>query len=72
MENLFELRQETKQLFKRPIMVMGDSSSMSVQASAFHYCEPRRSGLDSYKSYEVSYPSQIIEQLRDYLKGGFS
>lgn len=63
-----EFIKETKQLFKRPIMVMGDSSSMSVQASAFHYCEPRRSGLDSYKSYEVSYPSQVIEQLKDYLE----
>lgn len=63
-----EFIQETKQLFKRPIMVMGDGSKISVQASAFHYCEPRRSGLDSYKSYEVSYPSQIIDQLRDYVE----
>lgn len=61
-----EFIQETKQLFKRPIMVMGDGTKMTVQASAFHYCEPRRSGLDSYKSYEVAYPSRIIDKLRDY------
>lgn len=57
---------ETKNGFKRPKIVMGDGVSMSVQASSFHYCEPRRSGLDSYESYEVGYPSEVIEQLRGY------
>ncbi len=57
---------ETRNWFKRPKMVMGDGVSMSVQASSFHYCEPRRSGLDSYESYEVGYPSEVIEQLRGY------
>lgn len=57
---------QTKDEFQRPRVVMGDGVSMSVQASAFHYCEPRRSGLDTYKSYEVGYPSKVIEQLREY------
>lgn len=59
---------DTKNGFKRPIVVMGDGVSMAIQASAFHYCEPRKSGLDSYTSYEVGYPSEVIEQLRDYVE----
>ncbi len=61
-----EFISETKNGFKRPKIVMEDGVSMSVQASSFHYCEPRRSGLDSYKSYEVRDPSEVIEQLRGY------
>ena len=57
---------QTKDGFKRPKVVMGDGVSMNVQASAFHYCEPRRSGLEAYESYEVGYPSEVIEQLREY------
>ena len=57
---------ETKDGFKRPKIVMGDGVSMSVQASAFHYCEPKKSGLQSYESYEVGAISEVIEQLRDY------
>lgn len=59
---------DTKNGFKRPTVVMGDGVSMSVQASAFHYCEPKKSGLDSYKTYEVGYPSEVIEQLREYVE----
>lgn len=57
---------QTKNGFKRPVLVMGDGTKMSVQASSFHYCEPRKDGLNRYASYEVGYPSEIIEQLRDY------
>ena len=59
---------QTKDGFKRPKVVMGDGVSMSVQASSFHYCEPRRSGLEAYESYEVAYPSEVIEQLREYVE----
>ena len=61
---------ETKDVFKRPMMVMGDGASMSVQASAFHYCEPRRSGLEKYTSYEVGCLSEIIEELKEYAEAG--
>lgn len=61
---------ETKDGFKRPIMVMGDGISMSVQASAFHYCEPRRSGLDKYTSYEIGSLSEIIDELKEYAEAG--
>lgn len=57
---------QTKDGLRRPALVMGDGTKMSVQASAYHYCEPRKSGLSSYDSYEVGYPSAIIEQLIEY------
>ena len=57
---------QTKDGIKRPAVVMSDGTKMSVQASSFHYCEPRKSGLKSYDSYEVGYPSAVIEQLREY------
>lgn len=63
-----EFISQTKDGFKRPRIVMEDGVSMSVQASAFHYCEPKRNGLESYESYEVSCPSEVIEELRDYVE----
>lgn len=61
---------ETKDGFKRLMMVMGDGVSMSVQASAFHYCEPRRSGLETYTSYEIGSLSEIIDELKEYAEAG--
>mgnify|MGYP004604404563 FL=1 len=57
---------QTKDSMKRPVLVMSDGTKMSVQASAFHYCEPRKNGLKDYESFEVNYLNTIIEQLRDY------
>lgn len=34
-----------------------DGFSMSVQASAGHYCEPRITGLGFYNSYEIGFAS---------------
>ena len=62
--NVFIAR--TKGGFRRPQLVMSDGTTMSVQASAYHYCQPRRDGLDSYDSYEIGYPSAVLEQLREY------
>lgn len=59
---------DTKNSFKRPIIVMSDGVSMTVQASEFHYCEPRKNGLETYISYEVEYPSEVIEQLKKYVE----
>lgn len=65
-----EFISQTKDGFKRPRVVMRDGVSLNVQASSFHYCEPRRSGLDTYDSYEVGYPSEIIEELKEYAEIG--
>lgn len=34
-----------------------DGLIMSVQASANHYCSPRKTGLGFYNTYEVGFPS---------------
>lgn len=47
-----------------------DGSSMSVQASDFHYCEPRRSGLKTYTSYEIGCLSEILDELKEYAEAG--
>ena len=49
----------------RPALVMRDGERMSVQASEFHYCIPRVSGLDKYEYYEVGFPSTLFEELED-------
>lgn len=59
---------DTKNEFKKPRIVMADGVSMSVQASAFVYCEPRRSGLETYSSYEVGYPSEVIKEICEYVE----
>lgn len=56
----------TCKLWKRPRVTLKDGVSMSIQASGFHYSEPRKSGLSKYESYEVGYPSDVIEQLIPY------
>ena len=35
-----------------------DGFTMSVQASAFHYCAPRITGLGFYDKYEIGFPSE--------------
>lgn len=59
---------ETKNQFKKPRMVLADGVSLSVQASAFVYCQPQRSGLEAYDSYEVGFPSEVIEELCEYVE----
>ena len=66
--SLEEFITQTKNEFIRPKIVLGDGISMNIQASAYHYCEPRKSGLDIYDSYELGYPSEVIEQLRKYVQ----
>ena len=57
---------QTRNGFRRPHMILNDGVRMSVQASAFHYCSPRKSCLSNYKEFEVGFPSEVIEQLREY------
>ena len=37
----------------RPHLVMNDGTSISVQASKYHYCTPREHNLDYYSAVEV-------------------
>lgn len=51
----------------KPRTVCKDGFSMSVQASEFHYCEPRNN-LGPYKSFEVGFPSEPEELLYPYME----
>ena len=58
---------------RRKPVVCEDGFTMSVQASEYHYCSPRRSGLgESYTSVEVGFPSEkedlLMEHAEDYDK----
>lgn len=52
-------------------LILADGGSMSVQASGFHYCSPRRD-LESYAEYdsfEVGFPSCHYPELDAYQDG---
>ena len=42
-----------------------DGFSVSVQASSFHYCDPR-TNTDAYSSVELGFPSQPDELILPY------
>ena len=50
----------------RPRLYCNDGYSISVQASAFHYCSPQLNGLQDYKSVELGYPSAEDELINEY------
>ena len=56
----------TKDSGIRPSVITKDGLTLSIQASSFHYCTPREDGLESYEKYEVGFPNQVIEQLKEY------
>lgn len=43
-----------------------DGFTMSVQASASHYCSPRVTDLGFYNTYEVGFPSEVEPMLMPY------
>ena len=45
---------EDKSFFLRPLVVLNNGETISIQASDSHYCTPRQSGLDVlYNEVEV-------------------
>jgi len=50
-------------------LVLGDGTTMSVQASNFHYCSPR---IDThywnYEEFEIGFPSVEIDELMPYVE----
>lgn len=46
-------------------IVCADTFTMSVQASAYHYCTPRNN-TGPYTAFEVGYPSEMEELLLPY------
>lgn len=43
-----------------------DGFALSVQASEFHYCEPRENRAEKYTQVEVGFPSQKPELIMKY------
>ena len=41
----------------RPMIVCNDGTTLSVQASQYHYCHPKQNFCSWYSSMEVGYPS---------------
>ena len=56
----------------RPRLYCNDGYSISVQASAFHYCSPRLNGLQDYKSVELGYPSSEDELINEYAENALN
>jgi hypothetical protein len=52
-------------MINKPIKC-ADGFTMSVQASAYHYCSPRITGLTIYNNYEIGYPSEAEPLLMPY------
>lgn len=48
-----------------PRIVCADGFSMSVQASAFHYCDPR-DNVGPYDTVEIGSPSEAVEAFMPY------
>ena len=49
-------------------IVCNDGFTMSVQASSYHYCTPRRDGAAFYTSYEVGFPNACDTLLMPHIE----
>ena len=43
-----------------------DGFTVSIQASATHYCEPRSNAVSAYESVELGFPNRPCIFIRDY------
>lgn len=50
----------------RPRIICNDGFSMSVQASQYAYCMPRKTNNDSYTEMEIGFPDKIDELIWEY------
>lgn len=50
----------------RPWAVCADGFGISIQASQYHYCSPRKDGQIDYKEVELGYPSKEEVLIADY------
>ena len=49
-----------------PKIVCKDGFSLSVQASRYHYCNPRANEMENYYEVEVGFPARREELLMPY------
>lgn len=50
----------------RPWVVCKDGFTISIQASAIHYCVPRKTGDIEYERVELGYPSAEDDLIKEY------
>ena len=50
----------------RPHIKCSDGFTVSVQASATHYCFPQENGLEEYKKVELGFPSAEDPLIMEY------
>lgn len=48
-----------------PRVILNNGKSLSIQASEYHYCRPRRL-CDHYYEVEVCFPDEVIQSLLRY------
>ena len=53
----------------RAAVVCKDGFTMSVQASAYHYCSPRIHDAEGYLEVEIGYPRQREPLIDEYVEG---
>lgn len=59
-DGTYEIQENRSRLY------CNDGYSISVQASGFHYCEPRLNGVQDYESVELGFPSMEDELINEY------
>ena len=50
----------------RPLVVCKDGFTLSIQASAFNLCTPRKNNIVNYDTFELSKISETIPELEEY------
>jgi hypothetical protein len=63
-----EITHEQLDCWVRPQILCADGTTISVQASAGHYCTPR-DGVGPYTTVEVGYPSAPWPEAVEYKEG---
>ncbi len=53
----------------RAAIVCRDGFTMSVQASAYHYCSPRINDAPSYLEVEIGFPTEREPLIHEYAEG---
>lgn len=47
-------------------LICKDGFSISIQASKFHYCEPRKNKAWPYHSVELGFPSELEDLIEEF------
>jgi hypothetical protein len=62
------IKEQSKHMILRYPVQLGDGTVMSIQASEFHYCHPRNNDSYEWESWEIGFPTQVIQELMAYVE----